>query len=163
MWFLPTYGRPERCQATLDSIAAAGPSQGVVVIDGDPDPHYDTLRAPEGWQVARWTPNEGLCSVLNAMLRAWPDDPWYGFISDDSIVKTFGWSRALVEAAGKGGFANSGDGWQAQRRMHGAIVFGGDLLRALGWWAPPAFATATAMTPGRGSAARSTTGSTFPR
>lgn len=137
MWVVPTYGRPGRCQATLDSIiAAGGASPGVVVVDGDPDPAYDALRLPDGWWIWRLRENGGVCAALNEILRARPDEAWYGFISDDSIVRTADFETPLVKAAGRSGFANSGDGWQAQRRMHGAVVFGGDLLRALGWWAP---------------------------
>lgn len=138
MWILPTYGRPGRCQDALDSIIAAGVStSGVVWVDGDQDPAYRSLRLPQGWQLIAPADNLGVCGVLNWALARFAGEPWYGFISDDSIVQTPGWDMALVKAAGAAGFANSADGWQAQRRMHGAVVFGGDLLRALGWWAPP--------------------------
>ena len=138
IWILPTFGRPERCQATLDSIASAGASCGVVWVDGDPDPRYATLKLPNGWHKIEASRNVGLVAVLNAAFRLNPKEPWYGFISDDSIVKTRGWERKLVEAAGRAGFANSADGWQADKRMHGAIAFGGELVRSLGWIAPPA-------------------------
>lgn len=138
MWVLPTYGRPGRCQATLDSIIAAGcASPGVVMVDGDPDPGYLELQLPAGWTAVHLPVNGGVCAVLNTALARYPDEPWYGFISDDSVVRTQGFDVALIKAAGNAGFANSGDGWQAQRRMHGAVAFGGDLLRAFGWWAPP--------------------------
>jgi hypothetical protein len=74
---------------------------------------------------------------VNAFFERFPDEPWYGVISDDSIVRTEGWSERLVAAAGSAGFANSADGWQADKRMHGATVIGGDLVRALGYIAPP--------------------------
>lgn len=138
MWVLPTYDRPGRCQETLDSIIAAGvTTPGLVLVDGSTDPAYDALRLPDGWSVHRYVVNRGVCSVLNAAFHTHPHEPWYGFITDDSIVQTPGWDTALVRAAGSTGFANSADGWQAQKRMHGAAVFGGDLLRALTWWAPP--------------------------
>ncbi len=140
-WFLPTYKRPQWCQEALDSIAAAGPSKGVVVIDGDFDPAYEALRLPSGegqdWSVRLLMDNGGVCAALNWALKTYPDEPWYGFFCDDQRVRTFGWQAPLVKAAGRTGFANSADGWQADRRMHGAVVFGGDLLRAMGWWAPP--------------------------
>src|SRR5581483_5622720 len=138
MWVLPTYGRPERCQAALDSIAACGgSSRGIVVIDGDSSEGYWQLRLPENWHSELLPTNVGVCEALNTIFRAYPNEPWYGFISDDSIVRTRGFEAPLVTAAGRTGFANSADGWQAHKRMHGAVVFGGDLLRALGWWAPP--------------------------
>lgn len=138
MWVLPTYARPQRCQAALDSIAAAGCVRpGIVVVDG-PQPGYADMRLPDGWRILVLPRNLGVCGVLNQVLQLYyPDEPWYGFISDDSLVRTPAFDRPLIEAAGATGFANSGDGWQAQKRMHGAVVFGGDLLRAIGWWAPP--------------------------
>jgi hypothetical protein len=136
-WILPTFGRPCRCQQTLNSIAECGASSGIVWIDGDPDPAYDDLRLPDGWEAIRSVTNVGVCGVLNLVLQIRPNEPQYGFISDDSLVKTPGWSDALVHAAGRNGFAHSADGWHNERRMHGAVAFGGDLLRALGFWAPP--------------------------
>lgn len=138
MWFLPTYGRPARCQETLDSIQAAGTTtRGVVVIDGDTDPAYRGLRLPDGWMVVTLPQNLGVCGALNHMFDAIHDEKWYGFISDDSVVLTEEWDTKLVEAAGTWGFASSADGWQGHIRMHGAVVFGGDMLRAFDWWAPP--------------------------
>ena len=137
MWILPTYNRPDRCKETLASIAAAGPSQGVVFIDGGDVSSYDGIALPEGWKLINGTKNRGVCGVLNFFLENHHDEPWYGFISDDSIVRSIDFQKYLVDAAGSTGFANSGDGFRSWRRMHGAVVFGGDLLRALGWWAPP--------------------------
>jgi hypothetical protein len=139
VWFLPTYGRPGRCQEALDSIIAAGASApGIVLIDGDEDPAYLDLRLPGGWSLSRSHTNRGLCGVLNSAFADHYGEPWFGFISDDSVLRAGpGWDQHLIDAAGLSGFANSGDGWQAVQRMHGAVVFGGDLVRALGWIAPP--------------------------
>src|SRR5579871_5454855 len=134
MWVLPTFGRPGRCQDALDSIAAGAPTEGVVVVDGDRDPGYLSLRLPSGWQIAHLPRNRGVCAALNWAFEAFPAEPWYGFISDDSIVVTPDWSAPLVEAAGAHCFANSADGFRGDIRMHGAVAFGGDLLRAFGWW-----------------------------
>lgn len=137
MWVLPTFGRPGHCQDALDSITASGSAPGVVVINGDSDPAYDALRLPPGWASFRIAVNTGVCEALQVAFARHPDEPWYGFITDDSIVRTEHFDVPLIAAAGRGGIANSSDGWQADRRLHGAVVFGGDLLRALGWWAPP--------------------------
>jgi hypothetical protein len=138
MWVLPTFGRPARCQEALCSITSASVSSpGLVVIDGDPDPAYSNLLLPPDWRAIYLPFNLGVCGVFNHVLQTWKGERWYGFISDDSIVRTRAFDKPLVTAAGGAGFANSADGWQAHQRMHGAVVFGGDLLRALGWWAPP--------------------------
>lgn len=139
MWILPTLGRPARAQETLDSIAACGDaSEGIVLADPGEAAAYAALRAPDGWRVHIRPAGLSLGATLNWAFARWPDEPWYGCISDDSIVRTPGWSAALVRAAGRNGFANSGDGWQANKRLHGAVAFGGELLRAFGAWTPPA-------------------------
>jgi len=133
MWMLPTCGRTNRCQEALNSIGAAGPSSGVVWAD----PSTGFLECPAGWTRLDRPPGLSLNEAANAFFERFPNEPWYGVISDDSIVRTEGWSGRLVEAAGSAGFANSADGWQADRRMHGAAVIGGDLVRAFGFLSPP--------------------------
>jgi hypothetical protein len=139
MWFLPTFGRPGRCQGTLDSVIAAGTSTpGVVIINGDPDPRHRSLRLPDGWKtIYLEPPNIGLCHALSEAFERFPDLEWYGYFADENIVRTPGWDAKLVEAAGSNRIANPDYGWQASERLHGAVVFGGDLLRAWGWWVPP--------------------------
>lgn len=139
MWVLPTLGRPERCQEALNSIIDAGTSTpGIVIVNGDSDPRYRSLRLPAGWKVHYFPENIGFLGALNWAFKTFIQEPWYGLLNDDCIVRTFEWDAKLVEAAGNHNFANSNDGWQTESgRMHGAIVFGGDLLRAMGWWCPP--------------------------
>jgi hypothetical protein len=138
MWLLPTYYRPEQVQLTLDSIQKAGcHSEGVVFIDGSDHPGYEQLKLPEKWSVIREKENRGVCGVLNHFFARHPNLPWYGLITDDSIVKTPSWDRILVDQATPYHIVHSADGWQAGQRIHGAVIFGGELLRALGWWAPP--------------------------
>jgi glycosyltransferase involved in cell wall biosynthesis len=140
MWFLPTYGRPARCQEALDSIIKAGcKTPGLVVVDGDGSDGYADLRLPGGWQLVRLLDKRrGLLATLNYMFESYPNEPWYGYLNDDFIVHTPGWDEALIVAAGLRGMSNSNDGnWQSGKRMAGGLCFGGDFLRALGWWSPP--------------------------
>ena len=121
-------------------IAAAEPTEGCVVIDEAQRDDYRGLRLPSGWAVVENPAGLSLLQALNWIFETFPNFDWYGLTSDDFMVRTANWSAPLVEAAGTSGFANSADGWQAggpDKRMHGAVVFGGDLLRAFGWWAPP--------------------------
>src|SRR5580700_580798 len=146
MWVLPTLGRPAICQRALDSIIAVGcTTAGMVVVDGDSDPRYRELKLPEGWARLENSHNRGLLDTLNWAFRTYPDEPWYGLLNDDFVIRTPGWDERLVAAAGPLGFASSNDLWQAGQpapgrvggRMCGALAFGGDMLRALGWWTPP--------------------------
>jgi len=140
MWVLPTRGRPDRCQATLDSLVESSVSTpGVVVVDGDDDPKYRTLRLPDNWDVVFRKTRGGVCQILNESFRVDPDQGWWGFLSDDSVVTHHGrdWDVELVLKAGDDGFANTADDFNSGPRMQGAVVFGGALLRSLGWWVPP--------------------------
>lgn len=140
MWFLPSFGRPGRCQEALDLIAVAEPSEGYVVIDEAQRGDYRNLRLPPGWIMIENPAGLSFCQTLNWIFGEYSYLDWYGLTCDDFMVRTADWSAPLVAAAGSCAFANSADGWQAggpDKRMHGAAVFGGDLLRAFGWWAPP--------------------------
>jgi len=143
MWFLPSRGRPERLQQALDKLIEAGTaSPGLIVLDGEDPARYAGLRLPEGW-LLKFLPNDmgGVARVWNWCVDTYPDLPWYGMITDDLHVRTPGWDVKLIEAAGSRNIASANDGWQAnanvgQGRMHGAAVFGGDLIRTVGYWAP---------------------------
>lgn len=133
MWFLPTRNRRSRCRDTLDSIVANGTSRGVVVQDGC---DYGRFPVPAGWFLRRTPEHAELGGVLRWAFERFPAEPFYGFISDDMVVKTRGWALAMELAAGQWKIASSNDLWKGQQRMAGALCFGGELLRTLGYWVP---------------------------
>lgn len=139
MWILPTFGRPEGCQEALDCIIAAGTvTPGLVVVNGDPDPRYRDLRLPDGWRVVHRAENGGIVPALNDAFAAMPDEPWYGWLADDAFVRSGpGWDRMLVDRAGPRGIASPDDGWLEGTRIVWGAVWGGELVRAVGWWMPP--------------------------
>lgn len=148
MWCIPSRNRPEKCQALLNVMVERGMTgNGVVGIDAD-EPQmaaYEKLNLPLGWRLMiAYNGAGGAAEIFRVCFRQFPDEPWYGAIADDNAVQTDGFEQALVSAADSWGFANANDLWQArenvlQGRMHGAVVFGGQLLRALGYWAPDGF------------------------
>lgn len=139
MFFLPTWRRPERCQKTLDAcIATNVKSPGIVIVQGDQE-GYENLRLPDGWTRVSLAENLGCLGALRWAFKEFPDLDWYGFLTDDQIPTTEGWDTAIVEMAGNHKIASTHDGWQAPKRMHGATVWGGDLLRAAGFWVPDGF------------------------
>lgn len=143
MFFLPSRNRPDRLQQALDKISSAGTTTpGVVVIDGETPEKYADLRLPEGWRIRFLARDRGgVARVWNWCIDNYPGLPWYGMLTDDLHVETPGWDVKLIDAAGPRGIASANDGWQAladisRARMHGAAVFGGDLIREVGYWAP---------------------------
>jgi len=143
MWFLVTHKRPDRCLETLKACIDTGiTTPGVVVVNGGEQPAaYDEClkHLPKDWKMIRLPSDMTMGEAVRWCYREFPDLPWYGQICDDNIPVTPGWDRALVEAAGAENIASCNDGWQAPRRMHSATVWGGDLLRKIGYWFPEGF------------------------
>ena len=148
MWCMPSRNRPEKCRAMLSDMVARGmTAEGVIGIDDD-DPQIEAYRAlplPPGWTVME-VHNEhgGAGESWRQAYARFPGKPWYGVVADDMSIETDGFESALVQAAGAWGIASSNDDWQSNAdvmkgRMHGVAVFGGEFLRALGYWAPPGF------------------------
>jgi hypothetical protein len=149
MWVVPSYGRPAQCARLLDQMVMRGSvASGWVAVNAD-DPHYSLYQAidfPPGWGLMTLPEGtKGMAQGIREVFRAFPNQSWYGIVADDNSVETTGFERALIEAAGQFGIASGNDCWQAREdiresRMHGAIVFGGDLIRAIGYLIPEGFA-----------------------
>ncbi len=136
MWILPTYNRPEKCQAVLDQIIEVGCStQGVVIINGSTN--YPSLFLPDGWSVIKLPDNLGVCGAMQYAFMLYPNEPFYGLVCDDEYVFTPNWDIILTEAAGKDKIAFGNDGWQSGRRQHGYVTWGGDLIRRIGFLSLP--------------------------
>lgn len=149
MWILPSFGRPAQCARLLEQMVLHGMrGPGCVTVNAD-DPEYAGYRSlalPADWMMATLAEGTiGMAHGIREVFRGFPDMPWYGIIADDNAVETTGFERALIEAAGPLGIASGNDLWQAsedirEARIHGAIVIGGDLARALGYLIPEGFA-----------------------
>lgn len=141
MWLLPTHNRPEQCRRFLAAAVATKVSTpGLVVVNGGPQPAgYEDLPLPEGWQVLYLPEDMALGPKLNWLLKQYPSLDWYGFVSDDNIPVTEGWDqnllRILRDTPAK--IVSCNDGWQAPHRMHGAVLWAGDLIREVGWISLP--------------------------
>ena len=89
------------------------------------------------WTISRQHGNDNsLVAVMNSFVRDHPNLDWYGFLQDDLKFNTPEWDTKLIAAAGKTGIASCNDLWRAPKRNTGAAVFGGDLIRAWGFWGP---------------------------
>lgn len=136
MWLLPTYNRPEKFANFLAAAKATGTSTpGVVIVNGD-RAGYDFADLPQGWTVID-VPPEGMVKAVNTALAMFPSEPWYGMLVDDSVPVTPGWDVRVVEAAMKSGMASCNDLDQAPKRICGAAVWRGDIIRAAGFIYPP--------------------------
>lgn len=99
---------------------------------------YNALALPEGWAVLPVEAN----SVVEAMNAGWEhvkDCDWVGGLCDDHVPVTPEWDTKLIEHVTGWNVVSSDDAWQAPKRIHGAIVWSGDLLRTLGGIYPSGF------------------------
>lgn len=119
-------------------------SRGVVYVDGD---RYK-LRLPPNWTVHQEPAHLGLQGSMQWCYRQFPDATSYGWLADDTRPRTAGWDVQLEQAAGAWNLAYASDNWisndqtgrdrlQTGHDLSSGLCFGGDLVRAVGWWALP--------------------------
>jgi hypothetical protein len=148
MWHIPTRGRPERLRSLIAAMKAHGSVEPAVVWTNFDDSSYDEymkIELPQGWHFYQMEEGvRGCAAKLRRAFELHPNDSWYGFMADDIGIETDGFEQTLIGAAGLWGIASGNDMARAREnvmegRLNGASVFGGGLLRALGYWVPPDF------------------------
>lgn len=135
MWIIPSYNRADQCRDLINIMRTHGADAKIVKCINADDPQVaeyggDVLTVPAG--------TVGAAEAFRVAFREFPNEPWYGVLGDDSAIETHGFEQRLVAAAGSWGIANGRDDRQPNR-IHGAAVFGGDLVRSLGYIAPDGF------------------------
>jgi hypothetical protein len=135
VWLCPSYKRPENFARLVAACEETAPGISVIVRLDEDDPFLDQYKIPDGWVRLVGPPTKpGL--VKNEMLRAFPDESFYGIIADDVIPRTPGWNTILEQAAGDWFIAYPNDLIRGEIQVtHG--VMGGALVRTLGWWELP--------------------------
>ncbi len=148
IWLLSTRRRPEACQQVLNACYETGmTSPGVVYVDED-DGSYDKLSLPDNWTVHREPEWLSLQGSMQWAYRTYPQASQYGWLADDTFPRTPGWDRLIEQATGGWNLAYCRDLWfsetpgeadqlEAGNNLSSGLCFGGDLVRAVGWWALP--------------------------
>lgn len=132
MWIMPSRNRPQLAERVFSKTKVTTP--GVIAIDDDQIEMYSGLNLPENWQVVA-SPRSRFGPKNNEIFARFPNEPWYGSISDDMVPETQGWDSELPKTSGQYGAA-----W-ADDNLYGravCIAFGGELIRALGFLCCPA-------------------------
>lgn len=120
-------------------------SRGIVYIDGDEDGLYANFAAPPNWVVHR-AEHAGLSAAMNWCLATYPDEASYGWLADDMRPRTRRWDTKLEAEAGSIMLAQADDAWaylrdprsvRSGQEPSAGQCWGGDLLRAVGWWGLP--------------------------
>jgi hypothetical protein len=115
---------------------------GALVVDGDDyqanRQAYDALDLPDNWSIylARGgslvaASNEAVAELLTR------DMQFLMIMSDDNLPVTDRWDALIVESLQPWQFVSSDDGAQAPKRANGVMVWGADLIRAVGYLYPP--------------------------
>lgn len=143
MFILPTRNRLGNLKRFVSAAREMGTRMpGLVVVNQDDwDEHkeqYERLKGlfPENWDYKIVTAD----CYGEAVRQVWSTvehGPWIGLVSDDLVPSTANWDEKLVSRLRGWNVVYSNDGWQAPARMHGAIVWSGDLARAVGYIFPP--------------------------
>lgn len=141
MWFLPSYGRPERLRELLD--APGGWPYKVTVLVNEDDPrrmeYFVALSKAFGYDHPWYIhiiPAGSRCADAHRYLsEAWPDEPFYGLLCDDHWPVTMGWWQRMEEAA-EDRYIVTPNGEPLYPKIRNAVAFGGGLVRAMGSLVP---------------------------
>ena len=140
MFLLPTRSRPKNLRRFLEAYKACCSTASVYLIFDEDDPcldEYQQIETPLNWHESVMpSSNQGILEKVNYIFRAIDNRPWYGLLGDDNVPVTFEWDKRLIETAGNDGVAWPNDGIR-KGDFGTLLVIGGDLVREMGWLAPP--------------------------
>lgn len=142
MWVLPTHKRPEKLRRFLESMTHIDQEEHVLLLVNREDPRMGDYAAvfmnlPRAWDV--WLTEEVTCGEkMNLAFDRFPDEPFYGLLTDDVALGTIGMLQELKQEALQGNFAWPDDGIHGPR-MATHPCAPGKMIRAMGFWAHPHF------------------------
>lgn len=137
IWLLPTKGRPAQIARFFEQWRkTAANTPGWLIVNAEEDRSiYNGVEMPANWGILSTTATCVADAVNQALIVA-AEREWVGLLCDDLSPETMEWDRILVEQSKPWNIVASANGSQEQR-LHGALVYGGELLRAVGWMYPP--------------------------
>jgi hypothetical protein len=135
MWFLITRNRPQGTQALINAMRDTGEIPTcAVMVDG---PMYP-IEWPTHWKIHNSFGHLEMQRGLNALLKMYPNEPFYGILTDTHRPQTPEWATKLRDAAADWDIAicnttkNRMNPRTGLRRVT-TMAIGGDLVRAIGW------------------------------
>ena len=137
MWIFTSLSRPDRIKQTVDSYQWGGESTVLLTLwSGDKRlPEYLAQEWPANWR-REIVDVRGNGPTYNEILRRYPDEKCYGFLADDVLLEVPDMLGLLELAAGDWNVAYAND-QHHEDRICTMPCIGGELVRAVGYLAPP--------------------------
>lgn len=141
---VPSRGRPEAAFELMAAFAATctADTELVIAVD-DTDPALDAYRAAASRCTLVVGPSTTMVEALNQAVAGYPEtarEPFaFGFMGDDHRPRTVGWDARYLETLRDLGVGMVyGDDLLQREKLPTQIAMTTDIVRALGWMAPPA-------------------------
>jgi len=137
-WVCPTFGRPDRLEELARSWVKCQRQTRLYVRLWTGDPMYLEYKKRK-WpkQLVFYDSDaKGCGEALNDFFQRHPDEPWYGWVADDIVLRTPGGCELLQGLAEPFFIAYPNDCVQ-RHRIPTHYCIGGDLVREVGWLALP--------------------------
>lgn len=135
MWLLPSRGRPHLIGRVFSVVPPHPETVGMLVLDDDDAASYADVVLPHNWTRHIGPAGGGIGAIVNRVFAAFPNEDFYGVLSDDMVPLTPGWDVEMARAATPFDLIGA---HQVHGNRIGAIAMGGDLARCLGWLLCPA-------------------------
>lgn len=139
MMIIPSRGRPELVERFIKAYRDTNSICPVLLRVDDDDPKIEEYSKiarvlPPTWLYVRGRRMK--CpEACQWMFEQYPNEPWYALFGDDVLPQTPHWDKILIEAAGtrKVSYGFDPSCWPLATHP----VVGGDIVRAVGYYAVP--------------------------
>lgn len=137
MIILPTKGRPENLRRFVRCYNETCATLPIWVIFDACDAHrYNDVETPKHWKRACVPFQTPIGKIFNLVFEKYPNEPYYAMVADDVVPETAMWDTIMAELCQPDKIV-----WGCDDIQNDALpvhpFIGGDLVRALGWWAAP--------------------------
>ncbi len=137
MIVLPTKGRPDNLRRFVRVYKETTASLPIHVIFDAADAYrYDDVETPAHWKRVSVPAGTPLGGIFDKVFKKYPNEAYYGMVADDILPETSGWDVIMAELCQPDKIVWGADGLQNEKLPVHPFI-GGDLIRALGWWAAP--------------------------
>lgn len=143
IWLLPTKRRLDKLRNFLEACTKTGvTTAGLILVQRDEleelQAEYAALPLPLGWAVYA-TQADGLADKVRELWPLVKALDWCGLVCDDLCPVTYLWDRQLLDLSHPKNLVSCDDGEQAPHRIAGAVIWGGELMRTVGYMFPEHF------------------------